>query len=249
MSFYLFLPSNVSPRYFPNNRISCFNVKLPKRLKFKPNEYEVALTEITYVHSMKTYFNEDDRVLWFYGMNNVKRNLRILPNQNYSSIETLCTELNLAFTKDDKDTVANVWHSPITNRVTFTIHEGEILLPEKISKNLGFGDETKFFGDQSPYVASMPPDHAAGMYHLFVYCDFVEEQIVGDSLVPLLRIVNITGMEGEVVTQTFRPYYLPVNKLDFDTIEILLCNEFGEEILFDKGSSIVTVHFRKKSTK
>jgi hypothetical protein len=96
------------------------------------------------------------------------------------------------------------------------------------------------------YEAKQPPDMLMGMYHIFIYCDIVEPQVVGDCLAPLLRMVNISGKEGEAVTQTFRPYYLPLSRLEFDTIDILLCNEFGEEIQFDKGQTTLTLHFRKR---
>jgi len=66
-------------------------------------------------------------------------------------------------------------------------------------------------------------------------------------LVPLLRIVKFAGEKGQIVSQTFRPYYSPINKLDFDAIEILLCNELGEENQFECGESIVILHFRTKT--
>ena len=48
---------------------------------------------------------------------------------------------------------------------------------------------------------------------LYVYCDAIEHQIVGDSLVPFLRLVSCIGDHGQIVEREFeKAYYLPVNK-------------------------------------
>jgi hypothetical protein len=97
------------------------------------------------------------------------------------------------------------------------------------------------------YEASVAPAAKKDLnHHVYVYSDIVQPQIVGDSFAPLLRIMNFAGKKDEVVNVTFRPYYKPVAKLDFDTIEILLCNEFGEEIEFVEGDCVVTLHFKRK---
>lgn len=257
MSFYIFLPSNVSPLYFPDNRISSFKVKLPKRFQFLPDEYEVALTELTYNHSMKTFLRDSDRLIRFRTLVSEReiftgvlephwRDTYVLPNLNYSSIVTLCTELNKALQVESGKQITTFNYDSEVNRVSVNAEHSEIQLSSLLSNCLGFPDIIKFTGKNT---ATNPPDCFGSMYHMFVYCDFVQPQIVGDSLVPLLRIVDITGREGQTVTQTFRPYYLPISKLEFDTIEILLCNEYGEEIHFTKGISVVTVHFRKRSFK
>lgn len=256
MSFYLFLPSNVSPRYFPENRISRFKTKLPKWLKFKPDEYEVALMEISYVHCMKTFPKAGDRKIGYNDI--IQKSMWIkkpwetiedIPNKNYSTVQVLCDELNTKFKRPDGTAAATFRHNLVTNRVVINAGtedgDGEVVLSEKLSDSLGF--DAKHYGNfMEKHIGEFPPDINGGMYHLFVYCDFVQPQVVGNTQVPLLRIVNITGKEGEAVTQTFRPYYLPVSKLEFDTIEVLLCNEFGEEIEFDRGNSVITVHFRPK---
>lgn len=76
---------------------------------------------------------------------------------------------------------------------------------------------------------------------MFIYSNLIEPQIVGSSIVPVLRMINITGTEGEAVTQRFSsPIDIPVCLCEFDTISMLLCDEFGEELPIDKGH--VTLH-------
>ena len=44
---------------------------------------------------------------------------------------------------------------------------------------------------------------------LFVYCDLIQSQYVGDALVPLLRIVPVEGEVGQGVSKLFvRPQYV-----------------------------------------
>jgi len=254
MSFYLFLPSNVCQGYFPQNRISAFQVKLPKRIQFNPNEYEVALTEFTYVHCMKTYIAEIQRCIWYFkeAINGISdlQGRNVLPNINYSNPQTLVAEINKQLKRGFGD-IGDITINSKSNKVQLNVLRGQVNLSNSMGVNLGFADTymnkvtLHFEFKKGTHIADKTPVLHGGMYHIFVYSDIVKSQIVGDSLVPLLRIVNITGVNDEVVTQTFRPYYLPINKLEFDTVEVLLCNEFGEEIHFEKGQSIVTLHFKK----
>lgn len=255
MSFYLFLPSNVNPSYFPDNRISSFQVKLPKRLSFEPNKYHVAITELSYVHSMKTFIQEADRYIILHQpdpneQDKVIGQSRYLPNINYSHITTLLLELNNALVGYKGEVIGIFKYDAKTNRVKLSINTGKAILSEKITKSLGFEKEnipyTKQVGfSAGEHQANRAPELSGGIYHIFVYSDIVLPQMVGNSLVPLLRIVSISGEEGKAVTETFRPYYLPISKLEFDTVQIVLCNEFGEEIEFEKGQAIVTLHFKK----
>lgn len=255
MSFYLFLPSNVAPKYFPENRISAFQVKLPKRIKFNPNEYEVALTEFTYVHSMKTFISKTDRQIEFLdvptdGFSDLT--CHDIPNINYSKPSALTLEINKLLRSAFGEKIGQIKISKKSKKVKFSVKRGKILITKTLGKNLGFSatflhkNKLNYVFKEGVHTAENNPLTLGGMYHIFVYSDIVQPQIVGDSLVPLLRIVNITGEKGQVITETFRPYYLPINKVEFDTIEVLLCNEFGEEIHFEQGQSIVTLHFRKK---
>ncbi len=54
-------------------------------------------------------------------------------------------------------------------------------------------------------------DMAQGFYSLYVYTDVVEPRVVGDTVVPLLRVVPIEGKHGDVVSKSFdNVQYVPV---------------------------------------
>ena len=83
-------------------------------------------------------------------------------------------------------------------------------------------------------------------YNLFVYCDLIQSQYVGDGLVPLLRIVPVEGEDGQRVSKSFvRSQYVPDRRKQFETIEVNIKRDTGESVPFDFGGVLLTLHFRQ----
>jgi len=86
---------------------------------------------------------------------------------------------------------------------------------------------------------------------MFIYCDLIKPQYVGDTTVPLLRIVNINNNmlqnfgSGSVSTFTL-PHYVPISKKSFETIEIAVKDETGSSLPFMFGTLTVKLHFRQR---
>jgi hypothetical protein len=84
---------------------------------------------------------------------------------------------------------------------------------------------------------------------IFVYCDIVENVIVGDTSAPLLRIVSLDKDKHSFgTTETIKfenPHYIKLMKKSFDNLEIDLRDETGKQIPFATGTSIVKLHFRR----
>ena len=77
----------------------------------------------------------------------------------------------------------------------------------------------------SPYAA----DINGGFSCMYVYTDIVDAQFVGDVEVPLLRIVNIEGENGNTVHATCRNLqYVPVKVNYFETIQVDIKNDQNE---------------------
>jgi hypothetical protein len=86
-----------------------------------------------------------------------------------------------------------------------------------------------------------------GFHSLFVYCDIAEHVVVGDVKVPLLRTVNISGKEGVMISKIYQTVqYVPIQRKQFDTIEIDIRDDTGRRVPFQRGKVIVTLHFRLK---
>ena len=83
---------------------------------------------------------------------------------------------------------------------------------------------------------------------MYIYCNIVENQIVGDSLVPLLRIVNVQGRRWEVIDRIYdSPHYCNLQQKDITSIEINIRNDIGELVSFEFGHVVVKLHFKKLS--
>ena len=90
-------------------------------------------------------------------------------------------------------------------------------------------------------------DVSQGFYSLYVYCNLIEPRPVGDSSVPLLRIVPIEGRNGQMITKVYQHIqYLPLLQKHFSTIEIDIKKDTGERVPFELGKLVVTLHFRKQ---
>ena len=81
---------------------------------------------------------------------------------------------------------------------------------------------------------------------MFIYCDLVTPRPVGDVMVPLLRTLPMVDQKREVIHAIFdRPHYIPLSRFQFDTVEILITSDLGQELSFPQGHTVVTLHFRR----
>ncbi len=84
---------------------------------------------------------------------------------------------------------------------------------------------------------------------VFLYLNVIEPQIVGDSMVRLLRTVPSTRGSSEPILSKFAlHYYLPVERGYISTLEIELASDKGKPINFQGGHVSCQLHFRKCQT-
>ena len=85
-----------------------------------------------------------------------------------------------------------------------------------------------------------------GLHSLYVYCDVLEYTPVGDTMAPLLRIVDVDGEHGRTIHKHYdNPRYVPVQKRNFSSLEIDIRTNTGEVVPFESGPLVVTLHFRR----
>ena len=85
--------------------------------------------------------------------------------------------------------------------------------------------------------------------HLFVYTDIIENHIVADSKVPLIRTVNVSGNYGEAVMLNFEnPHYIPFKQKFIDRIQTSIKDNTGKKIRFTCGRVILKLHFRQRQS-
>ena len=88
----------------------------------------------------------------------------------------------------------------------------------------------------------------AGIHNLFCYSSLVQNTTVGDVQVPLLRIVPVRGDVGDYLYETFEDrQYIPLQSNNFNSIQVLIGDRFGNRVKFSHGSApvILVLHFKR----
>ena len=119
-------------------------------------------------------------------------------------------------------------------------------LTEQMSITLGFGgNDMKIITKttESPYVADLTI-----VSTIYMYCDIVEPQIVGDTSAQLLKSIPVEGKFGDIIAKTFTNIqYVPIQTRSFEAVEILLRNDTSDPVPFERGKVVITLHFRQHS--
>ena len=244
VQFYLHLPSNASLDKFPNNTLTEYRVGLPQTVSLT-GDWEVALTEIHYPHSWNNVQgNFENR---FYLRNQELDGMweaLIVPRGHYSSVAGVITKINEVVSANNrfKDEV-QLSLDTLNRKVTVHLQNKVEVYFSDIGQMLGFLPK-EVISKTSTAIREADLDH--GFHDLYVYCDIIQPQYVGDALVPLLRIVPVEGKDGERISKSFiRPQYVPVSRKQFESIEVNIKRDTGETVPFEFGRVLLTLHFRQ----
>lgn len=263
------LPSNSSMQYYPNNTAANYITHLPARITLSDGEWEIALVEAHYSNTFLTV--GDDAIIKLYtneisgvsvegnGITAQKMiSIKVEPGV-YKDINHLLRVLNsdiqlkpfVTFTYDI-DVITGSRMVEINTRMSVRKIEMSVTLA------LILGFDPKATNLKKNNKAIRPANiHAALPSHMYVYCDLVEPQLVGDTVAPLLKIVNIetlSSVDGSYnygankVVHFTDPHYVPLVKTSFESVEIDLRNSTGDKIPFHFGTTCMKVHFRRTSS-
>lgn len=244
-SFYTTCPSNASMSIYPDNTQASFKINLPKRL-YLQNKYEVALVEIQYPVSWLT-LGRNEAIEIMYGTR--LETIQVKPMM-YNTIEEVLYFLMSSIMKRSSKMNYKARAVSINEFKGGIIHyvledDCKMRMTQGLADVLGFTPNAWITGSgESMY----PPDIRRGLNSMYVYCNVVDSQIVGDVYAPLLRTVAVRGQRNQVISQTFeKPHYVSVNTDEVSTIEINIKDDTGENISFQSGKVICKLHFRQKA--
>lgn len=240
MSFYVTVVSDSSKQYFPENKISHFITQLPIPVDLSNGDFEMALIDLMYPHTWYNVRSDKKKNVFGFDLGDGKLIARRVPPGCYETIPDLLKAMYLA---THKNKIEFTYH-PVTKRVKIKTEEScKVVLQEGLAEILGFEPGEYKGVQESPFIA----DPTASFPMLYVYCDLVEPQIVGDVQASLLKIVKVEGKDGEVVNAHYvRPHYVPVLRKHFQTIEIAVRLHSGELVPFERGRVIAVLHFRMR---
>ena len=241
--FYITLPSNTSADSFPNNTTSDYMTKLTRRIELN-GEWEAALHSISYVKWNTLKLNGESI---HYVINGTKKTGSSLKDY-YTTLKEYIADVNASIPEEDKEKITFTIH---TGKVTITLESGyEIHLRKEQAIIVGF-----LTFDDSDIVKKITTtetgNHEANLHretNIYVYCDIVHPQTVGNQTVPLLDIVWDEGKEKRETTYfTKNLHYVPVRIKSFEEVKVLLRSSTNERISFERGHTSITLHFRQKS--
>lgn len=248
--FYVTLPSNSSMTYYPNNTTTKFSTHLPQQISLR-GQWEVALVEFHYPCTFQN-IPENDNKIYIYTYDEENKIYEVFASSLkagiYESPESIISLLNkdksvskfyqFKYNKDSRfcELTALTPLTDIVNTVEF---------PRCVCLQLGMQLDSKH------PESIWPCNIRLGLpSELYIYCDIIEPQLIGDVMAPLLRIVSVdksTYMFSDQKTCIFsKPHYVPVLLTDFENIEIDIRLDTGYAVPFQFGTSCVKLHFRKR---
>jgi hypothetical protein len=259
MSFYLTLPSNSSMEFYPNNTLQSFTTRLKTGIELH-GKYEVALSEIMVPKEFKTSFGFIEMIkeidkkeeeynieIDLFDKKSIDQNLKQI-NLNIKSVtngEDLKFKLNSSNDKIQM-IIKNGWQVSlplsIMHLFKFKMPEGDVFIQSN-PKIEQFFDSNTFEKDEltKESINSVPA--------LYVYCDQVDFQHVGDNDIRLLKIVAVPSLSKEkyTIVNFVNPNYVQVRSASFSDISIQFYSDEGKKIKFGDGEKLyVKLHFRPK---
>ncbi len=205
--------------------------KLSRRIQLS-GEWEVALHTISYV-KWNTIKLSGESV--HYVVNGTKKTGSRLKDY-YATVKEYVADVNASIPEVDKGKITFTIYS---GKVTVTLESGyAVHLRKEQAIILGF----LTFGDSDivkKITVTKTGSHKANLQRetsVYVYCDIIEPQIVGNKTVPLLDTHSSENL-----------YYVPVRIKSFEEVKVLLRSSTDERISFEHGHTSITLHFRQKS--
>lgn len=248
----IILKSNDCMDIFPSNNTSHFKVRLPYELSYAPNEYEVGLLNIAFTHSSNLI--EEGEGLISFSENEKDVPLKVNPElikfkyDKTKGLEDFVIQLNSASQKFAKEnnTIRQGPEYSIDDRKLTVSKMGHYFsdIDGKIKKfDFRFDLETKKY-ISSGLAKSKVVDS------IYVHCSIAEPTIVGSTLAPVLRVINVAQIKsGERMYIVFeQPYYSTLREHLIRDIEINLEDYHSNVPLFSRTDQVVlTLHIRRKT--
>jgi len=273
-SFYVDLTSNTTD----DDTVANFKNKI-QLLEPLYGKWEVALVEISYTKSWKNVRNGFKINLatpkgisayesiveysdFYIPKENFMERAGVLRAGYYESVEQLIDELNIEMRvilkSEDHTKSPEIAIDPITKYVCLkpgsdSKNSYAPNLSDEICGILGISRKTVLHEDtyDEGFVSGdRPADIDAWLHSLYVYCDIIAPQYVGNTRAKLLRAVEVpnTKYGDQVVIKYDNPHYLPLIVNDFEEVEIDIKDDTGESIPFMFGRTRLKLHFRQCQT-
>jgi hypothetical protein len=265
--FFVTLPSNSSREFFGRQEPHNYKTKLAKPITVDPARWEVGLAEIKYPKSWENLTSDNVIRIYLQDGGVFRANL---PRGRYADPVVLVDHFKRAIQHAIGEENKNLVHVEYLDDRRTLVRLGQgtaLVIPPVLATMLGWITDVGLHLSTYNGKPNLVPDsrhlknldrplHLSDMtvyshrtlYTMYIYCDVVAYQRVGDTMAPLLRTVAVdNGADADIVSYVFdKIHYTPICRSVFDTIEIHLTDELGADLSFKQGYVTVKLHFRKK---
>lgn len=234
MSFFLHASSSDCERYFPSNKPSSFQVKLPNHID--GGKYEVALLQISFNNNRILLTNELDRKVDLYFGGDLHSFL--IPCQKFNSvrefinclsemISDFTSTIQISYTEDYKCLIKTI--------------NSELEFSKKVACILGMSENR--FTDAVKYGQYTPSlDNIS--HNIYVCMDGVVPQLTGNGYLPYLCVMYPSNAICQFDKSFFPSMYVPLKPHRIQAVRITLKDRFGKEVLLTESETQVFLHFR-----
>jgi hypothetical protein len=254
--FYLTLPSNASHHLYPLNSLSSFKINIPRTVQLE-GDWSVGLSEIHFVNDFDNITEDNGFVMRLYTGKQYFTIESKLKAGRYRGLKDVIESINnlIVFNNLDADFSKYVkapdralyfTYDDLTGYAAVVINQPDlsIVLKGDLAHCLGFEDAKTYSQTKK---ATRIADIDVGFHGLYVYSDIIEPQLVGDSIVPLLRVVDFSKRsEGNIAVIYKTPHYIPLIRKTFENIEIHIRRDDGRSASFRRGKTVVVLHFTQR---
>jgi hypothetical protein len=149
----------------------------------------------------------------------------LLPDRSYSSAKRVIKAIEGKRHRTELKNKFDIGFSEINHKINMKVKKDcQVIISPLLQSMLGFRQTIFSAGE---YVSDWVADVKKGLHYLYVYCPLVELRMVGDGQVPLLRIVQVEGRDGEMIPRVFDPIqYCPLLQRRFQTVEIDIMDDW-----------------------
>jgi len=237
--FYVTLPSNSSSEYYPNNTVARYTSKLANKIELD-GDWEVGLAEI----SMPSMVDNVVQGRCYYDMylGDTMTCRAVLPPANYKYMDTLVEALHEAQREVMEIRHLIVMFSYENSKISLQMHDQvKVQFSTNLALILGLDEDFKYSGTTARYSTALD---APNVHSVYVYCGVLEHVAIRDTRAPLLRIVDKSKKKSENVHKVMNPIvYIPLQKKNFDTVEINMMTDSGIPVPFRPGKAFVVLEF------
>jgi hypothetical protein len=225
--------------YFPSNTPGDFYVRIPHKLELEDNSHvsvhEIWITKRWY--NMRGAYiaiclSGDEYEEWY------------MQSGYYSDNSWLVSELN-RIADNASDGSVNFTYNDHNHRLYISTRVGvKIRLSPNICSMLGYVCDKPITG---VWVSPKSMDVCITDRFVYVHTDIGVAQVVGDDILPVVKIIDTTDYEfGGVIHDNNVGMYIPVVKKMFDVIHVELRDSSNSVIKFEGGVCVIHLHFRRQ---